>query len=105
MPKPALYRIWQSYDENCEDPTIIRYTAPVHKEEVQFSDTSSVKAGWCCTYDECGVGDLQITWQPREHLPLTMQCPACGSRLAFRHYLEERALEPVDWTGVSRKSA
>jgi len=105
MPKSTLYRTWRSYDANCDDPTIIRYTAPVQEEEVKSGETSNVKAAWCCTSAECSVGDLQITWQPREHLLPTMQCPACGNCLAFRHYLEERALAPVDWTGVGRKSA
>lgn len=108
MSKPMLYRTWNAYDahrDQSDDPTIIRYTAPVAQDEVDAHAASTVGASWCCVSEKCGVGSVQISCQLQEHPLPAMNCPACGAALVFQHYLEQRALEPVDWTGVGRKSA
>ena len=108
MPKPTLYRTWQSYNaacDPCDDPTIIRYTAPVDEEQLKSAAVSRATAQWCCTSEFCAVDKVQIAWQVQQHVVPAMRCPACGDPMTFLHYLEERALEPVDWTGVGRKTA
>lgn len=108
MSRPTLYRTWHSYDANrdaSDDPTIIRYTAPVDQDKVDAKAATTVRATWCCVSEKCSVANVQVAWQLNEHALPAMNCPACGAAMVFQHYLEQRALEPVDWTGVGRKSA